>query len=589
MDDSQEEEESVDQEAKNAFAEVLKVLFGSADFDGNGFISLEEFDRAIRSYGIELSEKQVETFFNQSDTNKDGQIDSKEFATLMTKSVIRTLDFTLSEEQIETKIRENFPIYDTDNDGCIGHDELPFLLQKIAHPSSMNSMSQKIIRWTASVVDPHHTGYILLDSLLKHIREDDEVLRLMQKISSPTPGAYLKQFIYLPSSCRKSVLHRAILEGRNRASSYLKPLLADGGLHFQDIVLDPTTNALVPVFVNTFKFSLDQAKGIPSILRSKKAEVLERKVFMCLFDNSDESFANKILSNILVMEAYCDPKREDEWKFKKKNPENSFILRTHTKYVTTTLLLEFVLVVKNSKKAKPVHVSVGWTTLNLMKEEYKSKKTISLSISGGTPFTPVQIDKKFIPNKEDLGGKVLQFVQGIPDPMVSIKIQKVSKTQKLTKYQALPTNILLFTQTTPLIKLMRSYLAKKLYGSSDLDNHNLIQCDATLAWLSNLLDTRDGWNVFWKDYLKRVEKLSKKETQNATILLELFQEMVASIWIAKTCLSKPAKQHGIESPLKDRNLFYEKFAEKPLGTILQTEDYLYKPFSVNELQYDQFT
>ena len=60
----------------------LRATFARWDSDRSGFLAEGEFSRAISAGGVpRLTEAEVRRAFALADTNKDGRISTKEFAT----------------------------------------------------------------------------------------------------------------------------------------------------------------------------------------------------------------------------------------------------------------------------------------------------------------------------------------------------------------------------------------------------------------------------------------------------------------------------------------------------------------------------
>ncbi|XP_055602120.1 calmodulin-A-like [Uranotaenia lowii] len=64
--------------------EELKEAFRIFDRDGNGMISAEELKVALKSFGEQLSDEEVEELLREADVNCDGQIDYEEFVRMIT-------------------------------------------------------------------------------------------------------------------------------------------------------------------------------------------------------------------------------------------------------------------------------------------------------------------------------------------------------------------------------------------------------------------------------------------------------------------------------------------------------------------------
>uniref|UniRef100_A0A1Q3FT20 Putative calmodulin n=1 Tax=Culex tarsalis TaxID=7177 RepID=A0A1Q3FT20_CULTA len=63
----------------------LHEAFRIFDRDGNGRISADELRVALRSFGEQLTEEELEELLREADVNSDGQIDYQEFVRMITQ------------------------------------------------------------------------------------------------------------------------------------------------------------------------------------------------------------------------------------------------------------------------------------------------------------------------------------------------------------------------------------------------------------------------------------------------------------------------------------------------------------------------
>lgn len=63
--------------------ETLYEAFNVFDKDGNGFISLEELRHVMNCLGVVLTKSEVQQMMDEADTDKDGQLNFREFAAMM--------------------------------------------------------------------------------------------------------------------------------------------------------------------------------------------------------------------------------------------------------------------------------------------------------------------------------------------------------------------------------------------------------------------------------------------------------------------------------------------------------------------------
>lgn len=62
---------------------AIKKLFKFVDLDANGWVSIQEFDSALRRIGAVLAVEQLESLFERYDRNANGQLDYAEFARIV--------------------------------------------------------------------------------------------------------------------------------------------------------------------------------------------------------------------------------------------------------------------------------------------------------------------------------------------------------------------------------------------------------------------------------------------------------------------------------------------------------------------------
>lgn len=68
--------------------EELRRLFIQIDLNGDGKITSDEFQQALKSYGLNYTEQEIRELMNKLDTNNNGFIDYTEFIAGCLKSKI---------------------------------------------------------------------------------------------------------------------------------------------------------------------------------------------------------------------------------------------------------------------------------------------------------------------------------------------------------------------------------------------------------------------------------------------------------------------------------------------------------------------
>ncbi|XP_031555099.1 calmodulin-like [Actinia tenebrosa] len=94
----------------------IKEAFLVFDDNGDGCISATELKKLVTSLGYNITEAELMDMMNQIDSDGNGAIDFPEFLTLMSRN--------LQDTDPEDIMMESFKVFDRDNNGSIGADEL---------------------------------------------------------------------------------------------------------------------------------------------------------------------------------------------------------------------------------------------------------------------------------------------------------------------------------------------------------------------------------------------------------------------------------------------------------------------------------
>lgn len=54
---------------------LFKKSFNKFDKDGDGYVTFEELKRGLKDMGTRISDAEVQRYFDEADTDKDGKID----------------------------------------------------------------------------------------------------------------------------------------------------------------------------------------------------------------------------------------------------------------------------------------------------------------------------------------------------------------------------------------------------------------------------------------------------------------------------------------------------------------------------------
>ncbi|XP_034878289.1 calmodulin-like [Mirounga angustirostris] len=63
----------------------MQEVFRTFDLDGNGRISVDELKQAMAKLGQTLSQEELDAMIQEADTDKDGQVDYKEFLRILSQ------------------------------------------------------------------------------------------------------------------------------------------------------------------------------------------------------------------------------------------------------------------------------------------------------------------------------------------------------------------------------------------------------------------------------------------------------------------------------------------------------------------------
>ncbi|EDV97313.1 GH16787 [Drosophila grimshawi] len=95
---------------------VLRDAFDLLDRDKEGTVQARDLGAFLRKINKTHNESELQALINQVDTDGNGIIDFQEFAGMIL--------YILNNNQVEDDIREAFRVYDRDNTGYIGVDQL---------------------------------------------------------------------------------------------------------------------------------------------------------------------------------------------------------------------------------------------------------------------------------------------------------------------------------------------------------------------------------------------------------------------------------------------------------------------------------
>ncbi|KAM8711223.1 hypothetical protein ACLKA7_000373 [Drosophila subpalustris] len=118
-------------EEKEIFTWAFSVLTDEPD----GSITVKELAAFMRCIGKTATESQLNSMINEIDTDGNGFIDFEEFVSALTRRLSGNLD--------DDEIRDAFRVYDKENTGFIGPDQLRsvfFDVDQVVHEEEIEEM-----------------------------------------------------------------------------------------------------------------------------------------------------------------------------------------------------------------------------------------------------------------------------------------------------------------------------------------------------------------------------------------------------------------------------------------------------------------
>ena len=106
----------------NDHYDELKKAYDMFDKDGGG-ISKDELSDAMKAFGKDVSDEELEEMIIAADKDGNRQIDFEEFLTMMT--------LKLEEQEMEKELHTAFECFDRNGDGSITCKELRFIVKSL--------------------------------------------------------------------------------------------------------------------------------------------------------------------------------------------------------------------------------------------------------------------------------------------------------------------------------------------------------------------------------------------------------------------------------------------------------------------------
>ena len=118
------EDEETNIKDTSKYLEDLKETFRIIDKDNNGYINLKELGVAMRVFGFELNDIELQELMKEYDKDDNNCLDLSEFIDLMNKKK--------EEQKEEQDYLETFQLLDINEDGYLTKDQLKLLFKNIS-------------------------------------------------------------------------------------------------------------------------------------------------------------------------------------------------------------------------------------------------------------------------------------------------------------------------------------------------------------------------------------------------------------------------------------------------------------------------
>ncbi|KAK2157553.1 hypothetical protein LSH36_189g06102 [Paralvinella palmiformis] len=135
-------------------ARILK-FFNEADLNKNGYLSLEEFGKALKKHGYKMSHLAIKKQFVRFDLNHDNRISPDEFLACMGEMPEHVHDMAA--------IRKMFLAYDKNGDGVIDRAEM----EQVFRDMGWNQRNLKDIDHIMAKLDKNRNGAIEYEEFVR--------------------------------------------------------------------------------------------------------------------------------------------------------------------------------------------------------------------------------------------------------------------------------------------------------------------------------------------------------------------------------------------------------------------------------------
>eukprot|EP00386_Alphamonas_edax_P015715 GDKI01047994.1.p1 GENE.GDKI01047994.1~~GDKI01047994.1.p1 ORF type:complete len:163 (+),score=71.32 GDKI01047994.1:112-600(+) len=147
-------------ELTNEEKDMIKSVFESFDRSGDGKLSLQEMEAAMKKVCDSIPENEIKLLIDDLDENGDNEVDYSEFYTIMRKKLLGL--------ENEDDILQAFSLIDKDKNGFISPAELRHLLTNIGR----NPLTQEEADELIQMADTDGDGLINYNEFFKSLMGD---------------------------------------------------------------------------------------------------------------------------------------------------------------------------------------------------------------------------------------------------------------------------------------------------------------------------------------------------------------------------------------------------------------------------------
>lgn len=345
------DEETIDQ---------IHDAFNVVDQRRSGRIDSNGLSHALRAFGFNFSQEEIQSTLQQWDSDKDGLLSYEEFTDLicdvLSRKVARGVSMQTREELLQL-----FNTFDFDGNGCVTEEELVYILENFGgaltpeeideivqatNQNCDNQISFAEFQYLIHLIESANSGQAPLGTPISPTLH--KALIKLSQAQQITPQEHLAVFMGMPSVFRLSWLAYSRMQYQHSMERALCPTPDPiTGLRFQDLIpldsemhrkeLRPQGQLLRGKHISFESFlhvqiAVQQARGVPMPDDRNRVDIIGRRVHAALFynDTSQVEQSNDIIGNIYTLSASWDHREEDRWIFKRSTTgtdDQTFLVR----------------------------------------------------------------------------------------------------------------------------------------------------------------------------------------------------------------------------------------------------------------------